>query len=179
MIKVLVAAVVGLVVGIAVMIFVIVNNGTTTSDSSSIGLTLSVSTATAPGATTTPSTSGGSSGGDTTGGGTSTGGSADGGGDATAGKAVFMGSSGCAGCHTFKAAGSTGTIGPDLDNLSTDDSDDGGMPLSDFVHESIVDPDKYIAKGYNAGIMPGTFGTSLSETDLANLVAFIVDNQTS
>lgn len=37
-------------------------------------------------------------------------------GDAAAGKAVFA-SSGCGGCHTLKAAGSTGTVGPNLDQL--------------------------------------------------------------
>ena len=37
-------------------------------------------------------------------------------GDATAGKAVFA-SAGCGGCHTLKAAGSTGTVGPNLDQL--------------------------------------------------------------
>ena len=37
-------------------------------------------------------------------------------GDATAGKAVFT-SAGCSGCHTLKAAGATGTVGPNLDQL--------------------------------------------------------------
>ncbi len=37
-------------------------------------------------------------------------------GDATAGKAVFA-SAGCGGCHTLKAAGSSGTVGPNLDQL--------------------------------------------------------------
>jgi mono/diheme cytochrome c family protein len=35
-------------------------------------------------------------------------------GDATAGKAVFE-SAGCVACHTLSAAGSTGTVGPNLD----------------------------------------------------------------
>jgi mono/diheme cytochrome c family protein len=38
------------------------------------------------------------------------------GGDATAGKQVFL-SAGCTGCHTLKDAGSTGTVGPNLDQL--------------------------------------------------------------
>ena len=38
-------------------------------------------------------------------------------GNATAGKAVFA-SAGCGGCHTLKAAGSTGTVGPNLDQLA-------------------------------------------------------------
>jgi mono/diheme cytochrome c family protein len=37
-------------------------------------------------------------------------------GDAAAGKAVFS-SAGCGSCHTLKAAGSTGTVGPNLDQL--------------------------------------------------------------
>ena len=36
-------------------------------------------------------------------------------GDAVAGKEVFLGESGCSGCHTLADAGSTGTIGPNLD----------------------------------------------------------------
>jgi mono/diheme cytochrome c family protein len=38
-------------------------------------------------------------------------------GDPTAGKAVFTGSSGCVGCHTLADAGSTGTVGPNLDQV--------------------------------------------------------------
>jgi cytochrome c553 len=37
-------------------------------------------------------------------------------GDPVAGKAVFN-TVGCGGCHTLKAAGSTGTVGPNLDQL--------------------------------------------------------------
>ncbi len=37
-------------------------------------------------------------------------------GDPTAGKAVFL-SAGCTTCHTLKDAGSTGTVGPNLDRL--------------------------------------------------------------
>src|SRR5579884_909043 len=37
-------------------------------------------------------------------------------GNPQAGKAVFA-SAGCSGCHTLKAAGATGTVGPNLDQL--------------------------------------------------------------
>ena len=37
-------------------------------------------------------------------------------GDAAAGKQVFA-SAGCGGCHTLKAAGSSGNVGPNLDDL--------------------------------------------------------------
>jgi cytochrome c551/c552 len=116
------------------------------------------------------------SGGKTT---TSKGGGGGGSGNAAAGKAVFA-SNGCASCHTFKPAGATGTIGPNLDSAPASDAKaDGNMALAAFVKESIVNPDAYIAKGYTKGIMPSTFGQSLSKSDLQNLVAFIVSGSSS
>jgi mono/diheme cytochrome c family protein len=47
---------------------------------------------------------------------TTTGGGGGGTGNAQAGKAVFA-SAGCGGCHTLKAAGSSGNVGPNLDQL--------------------------------------------------------------
>ena len=41
-------------------------------------------------------------------------------GDPAAGKAVFT-SAGCSGCHTLKAAGATGNVGPNLDQLKPDE----------------------------------------------------------
>ena len=58
-------------------------------------------------------------------------------GDPTAGKAVFA-SAGCGGCHTLKAAGSTGTVGPNLDQLKPPldriviQVDNGGGPMPAF-----------------------------------------------
>jgi mono/diheme cytochrome c family protein len=56
-------------------------------------------------------------------------------GDPAAGKAAF-GSAGCSGCHTLSAAGATGTVGPNLDELKPDydaivtqvTNGGGGMP---------------------------------------------------
>lgn len=100
--------------------------------------------------------------------------SGGGGGNAAAGKSVFA-ANGCASCHTFKPAGATGTIGPDLDKAPAQDAKaDHNMALAAFVKESIVNPDAYIAKGFSKGLMPTTFGSSLSPTQLADLVAFVV-----
>jgi len=92
-----------------------------------------------------------------------------------AGKVVFS-SSGCAGCHTFAPANSNGTIGPDLDKApAADAAADHNMDLRAFLKQSIIDPNAYIAKGgYSAGTMPGTFGTSLTQTQIGDLVAFIL-----
>ena len=93
-------------------------------------------------------------------------------GDPAAGKSVFS-SAGCAACHTFKAASSTGTIGPDLDHLA-DYAQKAGEPLAQFTHEAIVSPPaKYVPSGFPTNAMPTTFGSSLSATQLNDLVAFL------
>lgn len=170
MLKVLVAALIGTAAGVAVMVIVIVASGTTTSNASSVGLgTLPITTASpssASSSTSPPSSSGGSS----------TGGSSSG--NAAAGKTIFTGSAGCSSCHTFTPAGATGTIGPNLDNISADQKA-SGEALDPFISDSITDPNKYIAKGFSPGVMPETFATSLSKADIADLVAFISQSQTS
>jgi len=95
------------------------------------------------------------------------------GGAAAAGKAVFV-NNGCGACHTLKAAAATGKVGPDLDKLPAE-AEAAGQPLEDFIHESIVDPDKYIEKGYPKGVMPGTFD-SLPKDQLDSLVNFLVES---
>ena len=89
-----------------------------------------------------------------------------------AGQAVFT-SNGCASCHTLKAAGATGTVGPDLDKLPAY-AKQAGKPLEDFVRESIVDPNAYVQPGYPKNLMP-SFAT-LTKEQLDALVAFLVDS---
>jgi mono/diheme cytochrome c family protein len=90
-------------------------------------------------------------------------------GDPAAGKAAFA-AQGCGGCHAFSAAGTTASVGPDLDEaLQGKDAE--------FVRESIVDPNKVIASGYGPGIMPQDFGKKLSPKQLDDLVAFLTQSQ--
>jgi mono/diheme cytochrome c family protein len=91
-------------------------------------------------------------------------------GDPAAGKQLFA-AQGCTGCHTFKPAGSTATVGPDLDNLAAD-AQKAGQPLADYTQTSITDPNGYVAPGFPKGVMPATY-SSLSEQQLADLVAFL------
>jgi len=103
MIKVLVAALVGTISGIVVMVAVIAIAGTDTSGASSVGLgalpnsTFTPSGSTGGATTTPPPSSGGSSGPSSSGGG----------GDAANGKVLFT-SKTCAGCHSVVA----GTASP-------------------------------------------------------------------
>jgi cytochrome c551/c552 len=88
------------------------------------------------------------------------------------GKAIFI-SSGCGACHTFKPAGTNGKVGPDLDTTPEKDATKAGMPLAAFVRQSIVDPNAYVSPGFPKGVMPATFGTSLSKAKIDTLVAYI------
>jgi cytochrome c551/c552 len=92
------------------------------------------------------------------------------------GKAIFI-NQGCGACHTYKPAGpgANGKIGPDLDKLPQY-AKTANQPLAQFVHDSIVDPNKYVEKGYPKGVMPTTY-KSLSATDLKALVDFLTKPQ--
>jgi cytochrome c551/c552 len=89
-----------------------------------------------------------------------------------AGKAVFA-SNGCGACHTFKPAGATGTVGPDLDKLKQYAAQANRGSLTAFIKESIVKPNAYIQPGFPSGVMPQTFGSSIPPDKLNQLVAFL------
>ena len=86
-------------------------------------------------------------------------------GKAPNGKVVFS-AQGCGSCHTFKAANATGTVGPDLDTALQ------GKDAA-FIKESIDDPNKEIAPGYQPNIMPQNFQQTLTPTQINDLVAFL------
>jgi cytochrome c oxidase subunit 2 len=89
---------------------------------------------------------------------------------------LCVSAAGCGSCHTLAAAGTTGTVGPDLDSLAGD-AQKAGEPLDAFIKSSIVDPGAYVPSGYSDGVMPATFGSSLSASDIDDLVAFISASQ--
>jgi cytochrome c oxidase subunit 2 len=95
-------------------------------------------------------------------------------GSSAAGLSVFNANS-CSSCHTLTAAKATGTIGPDLDKLVSY-AQQAHQPLAAFVHESIVNPDAYVQPGYPKGLMPQTFGTSISKPQIDALVTFLVQS---
>jgi mono/diheme cytochrome c family protein len=84
------------------------------------------------------------------------------------GAQVFA-NNGCGGCHTFAAAKSGGVTGPNLDEVLVGQS-------AAMVHESIVDPNKEIAKGYPPNVMPSTFEQTISAKELDQLVEYLIDN---
>jgi len=90
------------------------------------------------------------------------------------GLSVFNGN-GCSSCHTLTAANAAGKVGPDLDKLVAY-AQQAHQPLAAFVHESIVSPDAYVQPGYPKGVMPPTFGQTLSKAQLNALVTFLVQS---
>jgi cytochrome c oxidase subunit II len=92
---------------------------------------------------------------------------------AAAGKAVFTGSAGCGTCHTLAAAGTTGTVGPNLGVRLVPDAKKAGMPVKAFIMESIVKPNAFIAPGFGPNVMPQTFGQTLTQSQIQALVNFL------
>lgn len=92
----------------------------------------------------------------TTEGGTTTGGGTATGGDVEAGESVFA-SAGCGGCHTLEAAGSSGTVGPNLDELG---------PSADAAVTIVTN---------GRGSMPA-FEGQLSEEEIRNVAAFVAES---
>jgi cytochrome c551/c552 len=88
------------------------------------------------------------------------------------GKQLFA-TNGCGGCHAFKPAGTSGQVGPDLDKLA-DYAKQAKQPEAKFVHTSIVDPNAYVQPGFPAKVMPTNYDAKLSDAQLADLVAFLV-----
>jgi cytochrome c oxidase subunit 2 len=72
----------------------------------------------------------------------------------------------CGTCHTLADAGTTATTGPDLAKVLK------GKDAA-FIKQSILDPNKVIAPGYQADIMPTNFGDTLSPQQVDALVQYL------
>ncbi len=84
------------------------------------------------------------------------------------GAQVFA-NNGCGTCHTLAAAESGGVTGPDLDEVLPGQS-------AAMIHESIVDPEAQIAKGYPPGVMPQNFEQSIEPKELEELVEYLMQS---
>lgn len=92
-------------------------------------------------------------------------------GDVGNGEALF-GANGCSGCHS---TGSNRVVGPGLSGIgTTGGSRVAGLSADQYLNDSIVAPDDFIVEGFPQGLMPGTFGETLSEQDVADLVAYLI-----
>jgi mono/diheme cytochrome c family protein len=89
--------------------------------------------------------------------------------------ALVFSQNNCAGCHTLQAAGASGTVGPNLDDVIgktfLNGKDDLKTPGG--IKQAITDPNKTLAPGYPPNVMPQTFGQSILPQDLDALVKFL------
>jgi len=77
-----------------------------------------------------------------------------GGGDPAAGKEVFLGVGGCGSCHTFADAGTSGSIGPNLDDAA---------PSLELALDRITN---------GQGAMP-SFSDQLTDQQIADVAAYV------
>jgi cytochrome c oxidase subunit 2 len=103
---------------------------------------------------------------------------APGGGPSGASSATALGKqafdqNGCGACHKLAAAGSSGSVGPDLDNVLQDAAKyaKGKAPAA-YVRESIVSPNAFVVPGFPKGTMPETFA-KLPPQQIDALVQFL------
>ena len=75
-------------------------------------------------------------------------------GDPVAGKEIFIGVSACTSCHTLADAGSTGNVGPNLDDAK---------PSFDLAYDRVTN---------GQGGMP-SFGTSLTDQQRADVAEYV------
>ena len=88
-------------------------------------------------------------------------------GDAKAGQAVFMGKGGCIACHKAGGIGAS-PVGPDLSQLAR-------IQTPEYIMGKILNPAALgTVAGYPPGVMPPTFGQTLTAREYLDLVAFLL-----
>lgn len=90
-----------------------------------------------------------------------------------AGGAVIATANGCIGCHNLDPAAVM--TGPTWYNMG--DAAVARMPgvgPAEYLHQSIVNSGAFVVPNYPAGIMPATYGDTLSGDDLATLIAYLL-----
>jgi mono/diheme cytochrome c family protein len=88
-------------------------------------------------------------------------------GDAAAGKAVYMGKGTCLACHKAKDIPGS-PVGPDLSQIAK-------IQTPDYIMKKILDPKGMgTVAGFPPGVMPQTFGQTLTAKEYTDLVAFLL-----
>jgi mono/diheme cytochrome c family protein len=75
----------------------------------------------------------------------------------------------CGGCHTLSAAGTTGAVGPNLDQALP------GQTAAE-ISQSITDPGAKPTPGFPTGVMPTGYGETLTPPQLQQLVTFLMQS---
>jgi cbb3-type cytochrome c oxidase subunit III len=108
-----------------------------------------------------------------------TGGIATGAADQENGKKLFLGKGQCAGCHTLAAAGSSSTIGPNLDDAFAQARADGykESAILNIVHDQIRFPGQYPTAQNNPAFLQANMPANLVKgQDAEDVAAFVAAN---
>lgn len=88
-------------------------------------------------------------------------------GDPKAGEAVFAGKGTCIACHKAGKIGAS-PVGPDLTQIAK-------IQTPDYIMKKIIDPKGMgVVAGFPPGVMPQTFGQTLTGKEYLDLVAFLL-----
>ena len=88
-------------------------------------------------------------------------------GDPKAGQAVFMSKGGCIACHKAGSIGAS-PVGPDLSQIAK-------IQTPDYIMAKILNPAGMgTVAGFPAGVMPPTFGQTLTSREYVDVVAFLL-----
>ena len=88
-------------------------------------------------------------------------------GDPKAGQAVFMGKGGCIACHKAGSIGAS-PVGPDLSQIAK-------IQTPEYIMAKILNPAGMgTVAGYPPGMMPPTFGQTLTSREYVDLVSFLL-----
>jgi len=91
-------------------------------------------------------------------------------GDATNGEALFA-VQGCSSCHS---TGENRVVGPGLSGVGVRaETRVDGQSADEYLTTSIKSPNDFLVPDF-PGIMPGNFGSSMSETEISDLVAYLI-----
>lgn len=102
-------------------------------------------------------------------------------GDAERGQELAEAGLGCTGCHilsttgpAWEAEGDTPGIGARAEERYQQENYTGeAESAQQYLVESILRTDAHVVEGFDAGIMPDTYGQRLTAQDLADLVAYL------
>ncbi len=88
-------------------------------------------------------------------------------GDVKGGEQVFQGKGGCIACHKAGKIGAS-PVGPDLSQIAK-------IQTPDYIMKKILDPRGMgTVAGFPPGVMPPTFGQTLTAKEYTDLVAFLL-----
>jgi cytochrome c len=99
-------------------------------------------------------------------------------GDPVRGQQIFAqgvnGAPPCSSCHGTSGGRNAFQLAPNMIGLDERAGQRvAGLSAEAYIHQSIVEPEAYLVPGFRP-IMPPTFGETLTEQDIADLIAFLL-----